>query len=81
MGPNVKDTAAHRSAQAIARSTGESLMRVVQVPCEGHAEIPRRKGRASVEDPLAIADRTAALVKRPQADHADLLYDARGLPR
>ena len=54
---------------------------VVQALRERHAEIERRKGRASVEDLLAIAGRAAALVKRPYPDHADLLYDAQGLPR
>ncbi|RYB03718.1 type II toxin-antitoxin system VapB family antitoxin [Lichenibacterium ramalinae] len=82
MGLNVKDPEAHRLAQAIARATGESMTRVVvEALRERHAEIERRKGRASVEDLLAIADRAAALVKRPPVDHADLLYDAQGLPR
>ena len=82
MGLNVKDPEAHRLAQAIARATGESMTRVVvEALRERHAEIERRKGRASVEDLLAIADRAAALVKRPRVDHADLLYDAQGLPR
>lgn len=30
---------------------------------------------------LAIADRAAAHVKRPYADHAALLYDDKGLPK
>ena len=38
-------------------------------------------GRASVEERLAIADRAAAHVKRPYADHAGLLYDENGLPK
>ena len=82
MGLNVKDPEAHRLAQAIARATGESMTHVVvQALRERHAAIERRKGRASVEDLLAIAGRAAALVKRPYPDHADLLYDAQGLPR
>lgn len=82
MGLNVKDPEAHRLAQAIARATGESMTRVVVEDLrERQAEIERRDRRASVEDLLAIADRAAALVNRPHADHADLLYDARGLPR
>ena len=37
--------------------------------------------RASVEELLAIADRAAAHAHRPYLDHAELLYDERGLPK
>jgi antitoxin VapB len=30
---------------------------------------------------LTIADRAAAHVKHPYADHANLLYDEKGLPK
>ncbi|WP_349017689.1 hypothetical protein [Rhizobium sp. 32-5/1] len=30
---------------------------------------------------MAIADRAAAHLKRPYADHAELLYDENGLPK
>ena len=81
MSLNVKDPEAHRLAQAMARATGESMTHVVREALrERHARLERRKGRASVEELLAIADRAAALVKRPYVDHAELLYDANGLP-
>ncbi|WP_324787686.1 MULTISPECIES: type II toxin-antitoxin system VapB family antitoxin [Sphingopyxis] len=79
---NVKDPEAHRLAQAIARATGQSMTRVVTDALRDRlAAIQRRKARASVEELLAIADRAAAHVKRPYADHAELLYDDAGLPR
>lgn len=37
--------------------------------------------RPGVEELLAIADRAAAHLKRPYADHARLLYDKNGLPK
>ena len=81
MSLNVKDPEAHRLAQAIARATGESMTHVVREALrERHARLERRKGRASVDELLAIADRAAAHVKRPYVDHAELLYDANGLP-
>ena len=81
MSLNVKDPEAHRLAQAIARATGESMTHVVREALrERHARLERRKGKASVEELLAIADRAAAHVKRPYVDHAELLYDANGLP-
>lgn len=48
---------------------------------ECYAQIQHRKGRASVHELLAIADRAAAHLKRPYADHAELLYDENGLPK
>ena len=81
MSLNVKDPEAHRLAQAIARATGESMTHVVREALrERHAKLERRKGRAGVDELLAIADRAAAHVKRPYVDHAELLYDANGLP-
>ena len=82
MSLNIKDPEAHRLAQAISRATGKSMTSVVtEALRERHAQIERRKGRASVEELLAIADRAAAHVKRPYVDHAEWLYDENGLPK
>ena len=48
---------------------------------ERYERMQRRCGKASVEELLDIAGRAAALVKRPYADHAELLYDEHGLPK
>jgi antitoxin VapB len=82
MSLSIKDPEAHRLAQAISHATGESMTRVVtEALRERFAKIERRKGRASIEELLAIADRAAANVKRPYVDHADFLYDENGLPK
>ncbi|MGB8843802.1 MAG: type II toxin-antitoxin system VapB family antitoxin [Aliidongia sp.] len=82
MSLNIKDPEAHRLAQAIARATGESMTRVVtEALRERLAKIKQRKGRASVDELLAIADRAAVHLRRPYADHAELLYDENGLPK
>lgn len=82
MGLNIKDPEAHRLAQAISRATGKSMTRVVtEALRERYAEIEQRQGRASVEELLKIADRAATHLKRPYVDHAELLYDERGLPK
>jgi antitoxin VapB len=82
MSLNIKDPEAHRLAQLIARATGETMTRVVtEALRERLDKIARRSARASVEELLAIADRAAAHVKRPYLDHAELLYDERGLPK
>ena len=82
MSLNIKDPEVHRLALAISRATGESMTSVVKEALrERYARIERGKGKASVEELLAIADRAAAHVKRPYVDHAQLLYDENGLPK
>lgn len=82
MSLSIKDPEAHRLAQAISHATGESMTRVVtEALRERWNKIERQKGRASVEELLLIAERAAANVKRPYADHADLLYDESGIPK
>jgi antitoxin VapB len=82
MNLNIKDAEVHKLAQAISRATGESMTSVVKEALrERYARIEHRKGRASVEELLAIADRAAAHVKRPYVDHDELLYDENGLPK
>lgn len=82
MSLNIKDPEAHRLANAIAQATGQSMTRVVTDALrERYARIEHRKGKAGVAELLAIADRAAAHVKQPYADHAELLYDENGLPK
>jgi antitoxin VapB len=52
-----------------------------QAPAISRAKGEPCKEKASAEELLAIADRAAALVKRPNMDHAVLLYDENGLPK
>jgi antitoxin VapB len=79
---NVKDPEAHRLAQAIARATGETITRVVtEALRERYVRLQNGPGKASVEELLAIAKRASKDVKRPYIDHAELLYDERGLPK
>jgi antitoxin VapB len=82
MSLNIKDQEAHQLAQAISRATGESMTSVVREALrERFARLERAKGKAGVEELLAIADRAAAHLKRPYLDHAELLYDENGLPK
>jgi antitoxin VapB len=82
MSLNIKDPEAHRLAQQIARSTGETMTRVVtEALRERLARLERHNAQASVEELLAIAKRAATHVKHPYLDHAEFLYDERGLPR
>jgi antitoxin VapB len=82
MSLNIKDPEAHRLANAIAQATGQSMTRVVTDALrERYARIEQRRSKATVAELLAIADRAAAHVTLPYADHADFLYDENGLPK
>jgi antitoxin VapB len=79
---NIKDPEAHRLAQAIAKETGETMTRAVtEALRERYDRLQSRRGKASVEELLAIAKRASVQVKRPYVDHAEFLYDERGLPK
>ncbi len=79
---NVKDPEAHRLAEAIAAVTGETLTRAVtEALRERHQRLQNRKSKATVEELLLIAKRASSQVKRPYLDHAEYLYDERGLPK
>ena len=79
---NIKDPEAHRVAAAIARETGETMTHVVtEALRERFERLRSHRRKASVEELHAIANRVAARVKRSYMDHAELLYDERGLPK
>lgn len=82
MSLNIKDPEAHRLAQELARATGQSMTRVVTDALRDRLRaVEQAKGKASLEELMAIAKQTAALVKGPLIDHGDWLYDENGLPK
>lgn len=79
---NVKDPDAHRLAQAIAQQTGESLTRAVtEALRERYERLHKRDPEALAADIRAIAKRASAHIRRPYLNHAEFLYDQRGLPK
>lgn len=79
---NIKDPEAHRLAQAIAHETGEPMTRVVvEALRERLTRVERQRARASVDELLAIAERSSSLVKGAYRPHGDELYGDDGLPR
>lgn len=82
MSLNIKDPEAHRLAQAIAAATGETMTRAVtEALRERYERLQNQHGKASVAELLAIAQRASVYVKKPYLDHAEFLYDERGLPK
>lgn len=79
---NIKDPEAHKLAQAIAQATGEPMTRVVvEALRQQLTRLEQRRQRASVSELLAIANRSAELVRGPYATHGEELYDSDGLPK
>jgi len=83
MGLNVKNEETYRLARELAEITGESLTEAVTVALrERLAHVRRWDGRLA-DRLVAIGKECAAHLKEPyrSVDHAELLYDQRGLPR
>jgi antitoxin VapB len=84
MGLNIKNKEAHRLAEELTKLTGESLTAAVTTAIRERLERIRREQSGSLADRLlTIGKDCAAHLKEPfrSVDHADLLYDERGLPR
>jgi antitoxin VapB len=84
MSLNIKSEEAHRLAQELARLTGESMTTAVTEAVRERLNRLRRERAAGLADRLlAIGKDCAAHLKEPfrSADHGELLYDERGLPR
>jgi antitoxin VapB len=84
MGLNIKKDEAHRLAQELAALTGESMTAAVTAAVRERLDRVRRERGVTLADRLLkIGRECAARLKEPirSVDHADLLYDERGLPR
>ena len=84
MGLNIKNEEAHRLAQELASLTGESMTAAVTAALREQLDrVRRERGVALADRLLKIGRECAAHLKEPirSIDHADLLYDKRGLPR
>ena len=82
MAMNIKNEAAHKLARQISRLTGESITEAVT------NSLRERLGRVQTRQSLAarlleIGRDCAPRLKEPfrSADHGDLLYDEKGLPK
>jgi len=83
MSLNIKDPEAHALAQALAKETGETMTRAVTEALRERLQRVRRRRRseATADELLALGRRCAKALKGKAVDHAELLYDERGIPR
>ena len=84
MSLNIKRKEAHRLAHELAALTGESVTTAVTEAIRERLDRVRgEKGNGLADRLLDIGRDCATRLKEPfrSADHRDLLYDDRGLPR
>ncbi len=84
MGMNIKNDEAQKLAHKLSELTGESLTTAVTEAVRERLErIKNAQGSGLADRLLRIGKDCAAHLKEPflSADHGDILYDERGLPR
>jgi antitoxin VapB len=84
MSLNIKNEAAHKLARQLSRLTGESMTETVtEALRERLGRMQRKPSGALSEHLLEIGRDCAPRLKEPfrSADHGDLLYDEKGMPR
>jgi antitoxin VapB len=84
MGLNIKNDATHQLVRELAALTGESMTEAVTEAVRERIERLRKPQAAGLVDRLLAIGRDCAVrLKEPyrSAEHGDLLYNERGLPR
>jgi antitoxin VapB len=81
---NIKSEEAYRLTRQLAKLTGESLTTAVTESVRERLDrVRRERGVDLAERLLAIGRDCAAHLRKPfrTVDHAEMLYDERGLPK
>jgi antitoxin VapB len=83
MALNIKDPETDQLVRRLARLTGENITHAVKTAVQERIEREERgRGKASVEELMAIARRIAGAPDRdPRTPDEIIGYDERGLPR
>jgi antitoxin VapB len=83
MSLNIKNLETHKLALLLAEETGETITAAVTEALRQRLEAVRRRRKRDslLTDLIALGKRGAALAPGPHIDHADLLYDEKGLPK
>ncbi len=81
---NIKNPEAHRLARELAKLTGENMSSAVtQAVRERLQRVRREQGKGLAARLLEIGKDCASRLREParSLDHAELLYDEKGLPK
>lgn len=81
---NIKNGETYKLAASLASETGESLTQAVKIALKERLERVRdrrKKKKKLADELLAIGKEFSKRMKGPPIDHAEFLYDERGLPK
>jgi len=84
MGLNIKNPEAHLMAEELSKLTGESMTTAVTIALRERLDrVRQQQGLGLADRLLAIGKDCAVRLKEPfrSADHGEILYDERELPR
>jgi len=84
MGLNIKNEETYRLVEELARLTGETMTAAVTEAVRERLDRIRREADGPLSERLLVIGKDCARrLEEPfrSADHGDLLYDERGLPR
>jgi antitoxin VapB len=84
MSLNIKNDQTHKLAKELARATGENMTAAItEAVRERLNRVRGEKGAGLAERLLAIGKDCAAHLREPfrSVDHAEMLYNEKGLPR
>jgi antitoxin VapB len=84
VGLNIKNREAHQLAEELSKLTGESMTTAVTIALRERLDrVRQQQGLGLADRLLAIGKDCAVRLKEPfrSADHGEILYDERGLPR
>ena len=83
MALNIKDAETDQLARRLATLTGESITEAVKIAVRERIEREeRQRGKASLDELMAIAKRIASRIDRDGRTPDEIIgYDERGLPR
>ena len=84
MSLNIKKEETYKLAQSLAKETGETITQAVTIALKERLTRVRdrkKKSKRLSEELLAIGESFAKRMKGPPIDHAEFLYDERGLPK
>jgi antitoxin VapB len=83
MSLNIKDPEAHKLARQLAAETGQTMTSAVTEALRETLDRVRKKKnkKMTVEEMLELGRQFRKHLKGPLLDHAELLYDEKGLPK
>ena len=79
---NIKDERTYKLARELAKETGETMTRAVtEAIREKLEQVRKRRKKATAEEIMEMGRKFAKLIREPNLDVDNFLYDENGLPK